>query len=94
MAKAEWNGALIAESDDIVTVDGNAYFPRSAVRDAYLRPSDKHTTCGWKGVASYFTLEVDGERNESAAWFYPSTKEAAREIEGRVAFWNGVTVTP
>ena len=93
MAKAEWNGALIAESDDVVMVEGNAYFPRAAVREEFLRSSDLHTTCHWKGVASYYSLEVDGQLNDAAAWYYPVVKDAAKEIEGRVAFWRGVDVT-
>jgi uncharacterized protein (DUF427 family) len=94
MAQATWNGAVIAESDDIETVEGNAYFPRSAVKDAYLRPSDTSTVCPWKGTASYYSLEVDGQTNADAAWYYPQAKDAAKNIEGRVAFWRGVTVTP
>ena len=92
MTTASWNGTVIAESDDIVLVEGNAYFPRDAVRDDVLRPSDRHTFCPWKGTASYFTLEVDGETNRDAAWYYPETEDAAKEIEGRVAFWHGVEV--
>ncbi|MGY1747589.1 DUF427 domain-containing protein [Blastococcus sp. SYSU D00695] len=92
MTTATWNGAVIAESDDIVTVEGNAYFPREAVRDDVLRPSATRTTCPWKGEASYFSLEVDGRTNPDAAWFYPQPKTAAAEITGRVAFWKGVEV--
>jgi uncharacterized protein (DUF427 family) len=92
MTTATWNGTVIAESDDIVTVEGNAYFPREAVRDDVLRPSDTHTFCPWKGTASYFTLEVDGRLNRDAAWYYPEPKDAAKEISGRVAFWRGVDV--
>ncbi|MCF6743999.1 DUF427 domain-containing protein [Blastococcus sp. KM273128] len=92
MTTATWNGVVIAESDDVVTVEGNAYFPRDAVRADVLRPSDKHTVCPWKGTASYFTLEVDGQQNPDAAWYYPEPKDAAREITGRVAFWRGVDV--
>ncbi|MGY2001763.1 DUF427 domain-containing protein [Blastococcus sp. SYSU DS1024] len=92
MTTATWNGVVIAESDDIVTVEGNAYFPRAAVRDDVLRPSEKQTVCPWKGTASYFTLEVDGQQNPDAAWYYPEPKEAAREITDRVAFWRGVEV--
>jgi len=92
MATATWNGTVIAESDDIVTVEGNAYFPREAVRDDVLRPSGKHTLCPWKGTASYFDLEVDGTVNAAAAWYYPQPKDAAKEITGRVAFWRGVEV--
>ncbi|MBC7793466.1 MAG: DUF427 domain-containing protein [Clostridia bacterium] len=93
MAKATWNGAVIAESDDIEIVENNLYFPADAVKRAYLRPSDTHTVCGWKGDASYYTLNVDGKSNPDAAWFYPEPKEAAKQIRNRVAFWKGVVVT-
>ena len=92
MATASWNGTVIAESDDIVTVEGNAYFPREAVRDDALRPSGRTTVCPWKGTASYYSLEVDGQTNPDAAWYYPEPKDAAKEITGRMAFWRGVTV--
>jgi uncharacterized protein (DUF427 family) len=92
MTTATWNGTVIAESDDIVTVEGNAYFPREAVRDDVLRPSDTSSVCPWKGTASYFTLEIDGQTNPDAAWYYPEPKDAAKEITGRVAFWKGVEV--
>lgn len=90
--KAEWNGEVIAESDDTVVVDGNHYFPRESVKDELLKPSSKTSVCGWKGTASYFTLVVNGQENADAAWTYPEAKEGAKEIEGRVAFWRGVTV--
>ena len=93
MATATWNGTVIAESDDIVTVEGNAYFPRDSVREELLRPSDTHTNCPWKGTASYFSLEVDGQVNDDAVWYYPEPKDAAKEITDRVAFWRGVTVS-
>jgi len=92
MTTATWNGTVIAESDDIVTVEGNAYFPLSAAREDALRPSDTHTVCPWKGTASYYSLEVDGQVNKDAAWYYPTPKDAAKEITGRVAFWRGVQV--
>ncbi len=92
MTTATWNGAVIAESDDIVTVEGNAYFPRAAVREDVLRPSDTHSVCPWKGTASYFDLEVDGKVNRDAVFYYPEPKDAARQITGRVAFWKGVEV--
>jgi uncharacterized protein (DUF427 family) len=91
--KATWNGVVIAESDDIVTVEGNAYFPASAVNKAYLRDSDHHSTCPWKGVASYYSLDVDGKPNANAVWYYPTPKDAAKQIAGRVAFWKGVQVS-
>jgi uncharacterized protein (DUF427 family) len=93
MATATWNGTVIAESDDIVIVEGNAYFPRDSVREELLRPSDTHTICPWKGTASYFSLEVDGQVNQDAVWYYPEPKDAAKEITDRVAFWRGVTVS-
>jgi uncharacterized protein (DUF427 family) len=92
MSTASWNGVVIAESDDIVTVEGNAYFPQDAVREDVLRPSDHHTVCPWKGTASYYDLEVDGAVNKDAVWFYPTPKDAAKEITDRVAFWHGVEV--
>ncbi|WP_288424919.1 DUF427 domain-containing protein [uncultured Spirosoma sp.] len=91
--KAIWNGQVIAESDDTVIVENNHYFPRESVRADFVTSSDTHTTCPWKGVASYYTLQVDGKSNVDAAWYYPDPKPAAREIAGRVAFWKGVQVT-
>jgi uncharacterized protein (DUF427 family) len=90
--KATWNGATIAESDDTVVIEGNHYFPRDAVRQEYFQPSDTHTTCPWKGEASYFNVVVNGETNKDAAWYYPEPKPAAQEIKDRVAFWRGVKV--
>ena len=92
--KAIWNGATIAESDDTVVIEGNHYFPRDAVRQEYFQPSDTHTTCPWKGEASYFNVVVNGETNKDAAWYYPEPKPAAQEIKDRVAFWRGVKVEP
>jgi uncharacterized protein (DUF427 family) len=91
--KAIWNGAVLAESDDTVVVEGNHYFPRTAINCEFFEETDHHTTCGWKGEASYFSLTVDGQRNDNAAWYYPQAKEQAKHIEGRVAFWKGVQVT-
>jgi uncharacterized protein (DUF427 family) len=91
--KAIWNGAVIADSDDTVVVEGNHYFPRESVAAEHLRESATHTTCPWKGQASYFSVEVDGVVNPDAAWYYPTPKSAAAQITGRVAFWKGVTVT-
>ena len=91
--RAVWNGAVIAESDDTVVVEGNHYFPLSSVDESVLRPSETHTHCPWKGDASYYSLEVDGQLNADAAWFYPTPSEAAAEIRDRVAFWKGVTVS-
>jgi uncharacterized protein (DUF427 family) len=92
MAKATWNGAVIAESDNTVMVEGNHYFPLASVNADLLEPSSKHTSCPWKGEASYYSLKVDGEVNADAAWFYPEPKDAAKEIKDHVAFWRGVTV--
>ncbi len=90
--KAIWNGTVIAESDDTVVVEGNHYFPPSAVDESYLAPSDTTSVCPWKGTASYYSLNVDGAENKDAAWYYPEPKPAASEIAGRVAFWKGVKV--
>lgn len=90
--KAIWKDRVIAESDATVEVDGNHYFPRPSVKEEFLLDSDKHTTCGWKGVASYCHVVVDGERNDDAAWYYPDPREAAAQIAGHFAFWRGVQV--
>jgi uncharacterized protein (DUF427 family) len=90
--KAVWNGTTIAESEQTVVVEGNHYFPPGSVHAEYLRDSNTHTTCPWKGEASYKTLEIDGAVNPDAAWYYPAPKEAAAEIKDHFAFWNGVEV--
>jgi len=92
--KAIWNGAVVAESDDTVVVEGNHYFPRSAVKNEFLKDSSTHTTCHWKGVASYYTLNVHGKENPDAAWYYPTPKDEAKMVGDRIAFWKGVEVTP
>jgi len=92
--KAIWNGAVLAESDDTIVVEGNHYFPASALQRQRFEPSGTHTVCGWKGEASYYHVVVDGQRNEDAAWYYPEPKDAAKKIQGRVAFWRGVQVVP
>ena len=92
MPKATWNGTVLAESDRTEVVEGNQYFPPDAVGREYLKPSATHTTCPWKGVASYYDVVVNGETNRDAAWYYPEPKEAARNIKGYVAFWRGVKV--
>ena len=94
MARAIWNGAVLAESDACVIVEGNHYFPSNAVDSAYLQPSDTHTVCHWKGTASYHHVVVDGQVNKDAAWFYPTPKPEAANITGYVAFWKGVKVEP
>jgi uncharacterized protein (DUF427 family) len=90
--RATWNGAVLAESDATVVVEGNHYFPESDVHAEFFEPSDTQTVCPWKGTASYRTVVVGGERNDDAAWYYPAPKDAAKEITDRVAFWKGVTV--
>lgn len=90
--KAVWNNVVIAESDDITTVEGNAYFPLSSLKREYVQSSDTHSTCPWKGRASYFTLKVGDAVNPDAAWFYPEPKPGAEAVAGRVAFWRGVEV--
>jgi uncharacterized protein (DUF427 family) len=90
--RATWNGAVLAESDATVVVEGNRYFPPADVRTEFFEPSDTHTVCPWKGTASYRSVVVNGDRNADAAWYYPDPKEAAAEITDRVAFWKGVTV--
>lgn len=92
MVQAVWNGAVLAESDETVVVEGNHYFPPDAVRWERLRPSGTRTTCPWKGVASYHTAVVDGRENPDAAWTYLDPKPEAERIRGRVAFWRGVRV--
>lgn len=92
MPRAVWNGVVLAESDKTIVVEGNHYFPVEAVKPEYFRESEHHTTCPWKGVASYYTIEVNGQRNENAAWYYPTPKDAAKEITNYVAFWRGVKV--
>ncbi|WP_420595974.1 DUF427 domain-containing protein [Deinococcus sp.] len=91
--KATWNGQVIAESSETVVVEGNHYFPLSSVKRDYLKPSQTHSVCPWKGTASYYTLSVDGKSNPDAAWYYPQPKDAAQEIKDRVAFWKGVEVS-
>lgn len=90
--KAVWNGKVLAESDNTVVVEGNHYFPPESVREEFFRKSDTKTVCGWKGVASYYSVEVDGRTNADCAWYYPEPSDAAKQIKGFVAFWNGVKV--
>ncbi len=91
--KALWNNQVIADSDQTIVIENNHYFPKNSVKAEFLRPSDIHTTCPWKGLASYYTIEVDGQQNKDAAWYYPEPKEAAAQIKNYVAFWKGVKVT-
>ncbi|HEY9805528.1 MAG TPA: DUF427 domain-containing protein [Candidatus Obscuribacterales bacterium] len=92
MAKAVWNGAVLAESNNCEVVENNYYFPPDAIHREFFKESSTHTTCPWKGVASYYNIEVDGQVNKDAAWYYPEAKQAAKNIEGYVAFWRGVKV--
>jgi uncharacterized protein (DUF427 family) len=92
--KAIWNGAVIAESDETVVVEGNHYFPRDALSPEFFRESAHTSVCGWKGEAAYFDVVVDGAVNKDAAWHYDTPKDAAKDIAGHVAFWRGVTVEP
>jgi uncharacterized protein (DUF427 family) len=90
--KASWNGTVVAESDDTIVVEGNHYFPPSALKREFVQPSETHSVCPWKGTASYLSLQVDGKTNADAVWFYPQPKDAAANIKDYVAFWRGVTV--
>ncbi|HUP21168.1 MAG TPA: DUF427 domain-containing protein [Gemmatimonadota bacterium] len=94
MPRASWNDVVLAEAPDdrVQVVEGNVYFPEDAVRREYLRPSDTHTACPWKGTASYYDVVVDGQVNRDAAWYYPQPEEAAERIAGHIAFWHGVEV--
>lgn len=92
--KAIWNNQVIAESNETLVIEGNHYFPLESVKKEFLQSSDTQTTCPWKGLASYYTLAVNGKENKDAAWYYPEPKYAAKEIKDRVAFWRGVEVQP
>lgn len=92
MARATWNGTVIAESDNTVVVEGNHYFPADSLHQEFFTASDHKTSCAWKGQASYYHVAVNGETNKNAAWFYADPKPMAEEVRGRVAFWKGVTV--
>ncbi|MDF5728243.1 MAG: DUF427 domain-containing protein [Rhizonema sp. PD38] len=92
MPKATWKGTTLAESDNTVVVENNHYFPPEAINKQYFKDSNTHSTCPWKGLANYYNIEVNGEVNKDAAWYYPSAKEKAKQIEGYVAFWKGVKV--
>ncbi len=92
--KAIWNGAVLAESDNTVVVEGNHYFPADSLDERYIVASDRHTVCPWKGVASYYSVVVDGRQLDDAVWYYPDPAPAAEKVRGRVAFWRGVKVVP
>ena len=93
MIKAVWNGVVLAQSDRTEVVEGNHYFPPESINQEYFKSSDTHTTCPWKGQASYYTVVVDDQENQDAAWYYPNAKEKAKNIEGYIAFWRGVKVS-
>ena len=90
--KATWNNTILAESDDTAVVEGNHYFPPQSIKREYFQESATHTTCPWKGEASYYNVVVDGQINKDAAWYYPDPKPAAAEIKDHVAFWRGIKV--
>jgi uncharacterized protein (DUF427 family) len=92
MPRAIWNNIVLAESDNCVVVEGNQYFPPDSIHPEYFQESSTHTNCSWKGQASYYTIEVNGQQNKDAAWYYPNPKEAAKQIQGYIAFWRGVKV--
>lgn len=91
--KAVWNGATLAESDDTVVVETNHYFPADSINSEFFQKNSNHSSCPWKGEASYYDIVVDGKTNPDAAWYYPEPKDAAKEIAGRIAFWRGVKIT-
>lgn len=90
--KAIWNNQVLAESNDTKVIENNHYFPADSIKKEFFKESKTQSNCPWKGVASYYTVEVNGEQNTDAAWYYPDTKHAAKEIEGYVAFWKGVSI--
>ena len=91
--KAIWNDEVLANSNDTIVVEGNHYFPSSSLNAQFFKKSEKHTVCSWKGTANYYDVEVNGQSNKDAAWYYPEPKSAANNIAGYVAFWKGVQVT-
>ncbi len=93
MAQATWQGVVLAQSDETIKIEGNQYFPPDSVDRQYLEDSATHSTCPWKGEASYYTIVVNDNKNPDAAWYYPAPKEAAAEIKGYVAFWKGVSIS-
>jgi uncharacterized protein (DUF427 family) len=90
--KAQWNGKIIADSKETITIEGNHYFPSDSVDQSYLIKSNTQSVCPWKGTASYFSISVDGKKNLDAAWSYSEPKEAAQQIKKYIAFWKGVEV--
>jgi uncharacterized protein (DUF427 family) len=92
MKKAIWNGAVLAESDETINIEGNHYFPKTSINQEFFEENQTHTVCPWKGTASYYDVVVEGQRNQDAAWYYPETSELAKNIKGYIAFWKGVKV--
>ncbi len=90
--KAIWKDTVLAESDDTIIIEGNHYFPKESLNKEYFKESETHTVCHWKGTASYYNVQVNGDTNADAAWYYPQASDLAKNIEGRVAFWKGVEV--
>jgi uncharacterized protein (DUF427 family) len=93
MTTATWHNVILAESNKCEIVEGNKYFPPDAIKSEYFKESSTHTSCPWKGVASYYTIVVEGKENKDAAWYYPKAKDAAKNIEGYISFWRGVQVS-
>ncbi len=94
MPRAVWNGAVLAESDETIVVEGNHYFPPDAINEEFFQDSSSRTRCFWKGTASYYDVMVDGQANHDAAWYYPDPSQQASHVRGYVAFWRGVRVQP
>ena len=92
--KAIWKNRTLAESDDTIVIENNNYFPPESVKKEFLKESEMHSTCPWKGEASYYDIEIDGDVNKDAAWYYPEPKEAAKQIRNYIAFWKGVEIVP
>jgi uncharacterized protein (DUF427 family) len=90
--KATWENTVVAQSNETIVVEGNHYFPPDSINPEYFAPSDTHTTCPWKGVASYYHVKVGEKVNSDAAWFYPQPKDAAKSIKNYIAFWRGVKI--
>ena len=93
MAKTIWNDVVLAESDAYEKVEGNVYFPPDSINKTYFKESDTHTSCTWKGIASYYNIVVNDQENKDAAWYYPDPKDAAENIKDHIAFWRGVKVS-
>ncbi|MDX2443941.1 MAG: DUF427 domain-containing protein [Bacteroidales bacterium] len=91
--KAIWNKKVLAESNNTIVVEGNHYFPSNSIHKEYFKESETHSVCPWKGTASYYSLEVEGDKNTDAAWYYPQASDQAKNIEGYIAFWKGVQIT-